>query len=140
MVRHLQALKGDRKRQLNRRQSGVRSATVLSTIDAHIAFLDEQIAQLEQQINDHIDQHPDLKRNKELLESIPGVGPTCAATFLAEVPDVQRFAKARQVAAFAGLTPGQRQSGTTLATARLIKWENAHLRAVFYMPPLKAHL
>lgn len=140
MVRHLQALKTDRTRQQNREQAGGRSPAVQAAIATHIAFLDEQIAQLAQQINAHIDRHPDLKQDKELLTSIPGIGDVCAATFIAEIPDISRFDRAGQIAAFAGLTPGQNQSGTSLSGSHLVKWGNAHSRAVFYMPALSAHL
>ena len=138
MARHLQALKADRTRQQNRRDAGGRSEAVQAALEAHIAFLQEQIEELEQRINDHIDQHPDLKQDKELLTSIPGIGDTCAA-FMAEIPDISRFDHAGQVAAYAGLTPGQRESGTSLSGSHLVKWGNPHLRAVFYMPALRAH-
>lgn len=140
MVRHLHALKADRTRARNRQQSGVTSAPVEAAIEAQVAFLDEQIEALEKRIHDHIDQHPDLKADKELLVSIPGIGETTAAVFLAEIPDVSVFAQANQIAAFVGLTPGQRQSGTSLnGPGKLVKWGNAHIRAVFYMPALSAH-
>jgi len=141
MARHLQALKADRQRERNRQKSGLSSAPVLEAIERHIAFLEDQIAELEERIQDHIDQHPDLKRDKELLQSIPGVGPIVAATFLAEVPHVANFAQARQVAAYAGLTPGEHHSGSSIhRPGKLVKWGNAHLRTVFYMPALSAHL
>jgi transposase len=140
LVRHVQALKRDRAREKNRGQSGISSREVLAAIEAHIAFLDQQIVELEQRINDHIDQNPDLKRDRELLLSIPGIGETTAAVFLAEIPDVSLFAQADELAAFVGLTPGQRQSGTSLkAPARLVKWGNPRLRAALYMPALSAH-
>lgn len=140
MVRHVQALKVDRTRAMNRRQSGVTSPPVLAAIEGQIAFLNEQIKALEERINDHIDQHPKLKADKELLTSIPGVGDVIAAVFLAEVPHVRSFAQADQLAAFAGLTPGQRQSGTSLnSPGKLVKWGNARIRAAFYMPALSAH-
>ena len=140
MVRHLRALKTDRQRERNRRQSGIANPQVNASIDAHIAFLDAQIEQLTQRINDHIDQDPALKEDKELLLTIPGIGDVSAATFLAEVPDVSQFAHASQVAAFAGLTPGQRDSGTSLrGRSHLVKWGNSHLRAVLFMPARSAH-
>lgn len=140
MVRHVQALKTDRQRERNRKQSGLSSAEVHAAIDEHITFLDTQIEALEQRIHDHIDQDPDLKADKELLKSIPGVGDTAAATFLVEIPDVSRFAHADQVAAYAGLTPAEHRSGSSIhRPPRLVKWGNAHLRAVFYMPALSAH-
>jgi transposase len=140
MTRHLQALKADRQRERNRRQSGIANQQVTASIDAHLAFLAAQIEALSQRINEHIDQNPDLKRDKELLLTIPGIGAICAAVFLAEVPDVAAFAQASQVAAFAGLTPGQRDSGTSLrGRGRLVKSGNSHLRAVLFMPSLSAH-
>lgn len=140
MVRHLQTLKNDRTRARNRRQSGIVEERVLALLDAQIAFLDQQIEALEQEVVDHIDQHPGLKADKELLVSIPGIADTTAAVFLAEVPDVSRFQQARQLAAYAGLTPGQQRSGTSLhRPGRLVKWGNAHLRSAFFMPALSAH-
>jgi transposase len=141
LVRHVQALKVDRTREKNRRQSGISSPEVLAAIEAHIDFLDQQIDDLEQRIGEHFDQHPNLKADKELLVSIPGIGETTAAVFLAEVPDVRLFAQADQLAAYAGLTPGQRQSGTSLkGPGRLVKWGNARLRAALFMPALSAHV
>ena len=141
LVRHVQALKVDRTREKNRRQSGISSPEVLAAIEAHINFLDQQIAELEQRISEHFDQHPNLKADNELLISIPGIGETTAAVFLAEVPDVRLFTQADQLAAYAGLTPGQRQSGTSLkGPGRLVKWGNARLRAALFMPALSAHV
>ncbi len=141
LVRHVQALKKDRTREKNRRQSGISSPEVLAAIEAHIEFLDQQIDELKQRIGEHFDQHPKLKADKELLLSIPGIGETTAAVFLAEVPDVRLFTQADQLAAYAGLTPGQRQSGTSLkGPGRLVKWGNARLRAALFMPALSAHV
>lgn len=139
MARRLQALKTDRQRERNRRQSGIPNQAVEETIEAHLAFLDQQIEDLTQRIKKHIEQHPDLKRDKELLVSIPGVGDIVAAVFLAEVPDVSRFSQASQLAAFAGLTPGQQQSGMSTGRSRLVKWGNTYLRAVLFPPALSAH-
>jgi transposase len=139
MVRHVSALKSDRTRALNRKQSGLDNTVVLNSIDAQIEFLNQQIADLEQRIVDHIDQDPDLKQDKELLLSIPGIGDTTAAVFLAEVQDVSRFSQASQLDAYAGLTPGQRESGSSVhGRPHLVKWGNAQLRTAFYMPAISA--
>lgn len=140
LVRHVQALKQDRQRECNRRDTSGQAADVIQAIDRHVTFLDKQIADLEERIKNLIDNNPDLKKQYDLLVSIPGVGEKVARTFLAEVPDVNQFAQASQLAAFAGLTPGDRQSGTSLRRkGKLVKWGNAHLRTVFYMPALSAH-
>lgn len=140
MVRHVTALKADRQRERNRHASGLASPGVVVAIEKHIAFLDAQIEELEQRIRAHIDQDADLKADKELLKTIPGIGDIAAATFLAEIPDVRRFAQADQVAAYAGLTPAEHRSGASIhRPARLVKWGNSNLRTVFYMPALSAY-
>ena len=140
MVRHVAALKQDLQRERNRREAGSQPAEVLAAMDSHIAFLEEQITALQQRIQTHIDHHPDLKEKQELLLSIPGVGSGVATTFLAEVPDVHRFAQVAQLDAFVGLSPGNRQSGSSLnSPGHIVKWGNSHLRAILFMPALSAH-
>lgn len=139
MVRHLEALQTMRQQESNRLQAGVPSAAVRETLEAHIAFLDEQIDQLTQRIRDHIDQHPGLKQQKDLLTSIPGIADVTAAKLLAEIPPLKRFEGAPQLAAYAGLTPSQHQSGSSVfRRGRLAKTGNAHLRRALYMPALVA--
>jgi len=139
LCRRLEALKADRTRELNRKQSGLTSVTVLATIEDHIAFLDGQIADLKQGIKDLIDRHPDLREQYDLLTTIPGIGPQTAAHFLAEVPDISRFESAGELAAYAGLTPYQHDSGSSVhRPGRLVKIGNSRFRTAFYMPALAA--
>jgi transposase len=80
-----------------------------------------------------------LYEHYKLLCSIPAVGPILAASFLAEVPDVTFFENAGQLAAYAGLTPTQHDSGTSVhKKGKLSKKGNAHLRSALYMPALCA--
>lgn len=145
-VRELQALshrlltlKEERTAELNRRQSGIRVEAVLQDIAAHIAFLEAQIEAIEQRITDLIDHHPDLRRQHDLLTSIPGIGDITAAHFLAEVPDVTRFDSAGQLTAYAGLSARHHQSGSSVhRSGHLSKVGNKRLRAAFYMPALSA--
>lgn len=139
MVRHLEALQTMRQQESNRLQAGVPSVAVRETLEAHIAFLDEQIDQLTERIREHIDQHPGLKQQKDLLISIPGIADVTAAKLLAEIPSLDRFDGAPQLAAYAGLTPSQHQSGSSVfRRGRLAKTGNAHLRRALYMPALVA--
>lgn len=57
-----------------------------------------------------------LYRPKEqhLLESIPGIGPITAASFISEVGDINRFKKPEQLVAYAGIDPRVHQSGTSV--------------------------
>lgn len=108
-------------------------------ITAHLDFLKQQRKALLKQIQDHIDHHPGLKQQRDLIASIPGMGEKTAAVILAEIGDVSIFKSARQLAAYAGLTPREHSSGTSLhKKPRLCKIGNARLRKALFMPALAA--
>lgn len=99
----------------------------------------KDIKSLEKQLEIHIKRHRDLKEKWELLQTIPGIAKTTAWTLLAEIPSIERFTKASQLAAFAGLTPRQRQSGSSVnGKSRLSKIGSARLRKALYMPAVVA--
>lgn len=98
-----------------------------------IDFLAKQLAKIQQDIDDHIDKHPNLKADRELLLSIPAVGPQVGNHLLAVMHNHQ-FQSAEQLAAYLGLVPVERQSGTSLlGRPRLSKAGPARIRAVLYM-------
>jgi transposase len=139
LVRRLDSLIEMRTAEENRLSSGVTVAAVRASVEEHLAYLCEQIKKTEALIRDHINNHPGLKRQRELLDSIPGIGETTAAALLAEVPDFSRYKSARQVAAFAGLVPRERQSGSSVkGRVRLSKIGNARLRKALYFPAVTA--
>lgn len=139
MVRRLNALIKERTREKNRLQSGLESVIVKESIQANLDFLNQQIATLEVQILSHIDQHPSLKRDRELLTSINGIGDKTAAIILGELPDVDRFDHSGQVVAYAGLSPQQHQSGSSVhKKTRLTKTGNQRLKTALYFPALSA--
>lgn len=139
LTRRIEVLKAERTRELNRQQSGIQSQSVLADIEDHITFLNNQIAAIGQRIDDLFDQHPDLHKQRELLTSIPGIGDTTAAKFIAEVPDVTRFQSANQLAAYAGLSPRNHHSGSSVHhRGRLVKTGNKRFRTTLFMPALVA--
>ena len=128
-----------RQQELNRRAAGMVSEAVSQALDAHIAFLQQQLEALYQQIRDHLDHHPDLKQQCDLLDSIPGLGPLSATLLVAELGDLRRFEHAGQVVAFAGLNPRQRRSGSSVHGATpLSKTGHAALRRILYFPAISA--
>jgi transposase len=139
LARHLLDLQDMRQQERNRLQAGPTSDIVRQTVCAHIAFLQQQIDELEQVIRTHIDQHPDIKHQRDLLDSIPGIGSLTAALLVAELADLSRFEHAGQVVAFAGLNPRQRRSGSSVrGQTRLSKTGNAIIRRILYFPALTA--
>lgn len=140
-VERLQALKDMHQQEANRLEAHHASGetTVLSNVESHLAWLDEQIAKLQDEINDHIDGHPELKQDADLIASIPGIGEATVAKVLAYAGDVRRFANAKALAAFIGICPRQRQSGSSVKGRTMIsRTGHAALRKALYMPGLVA--
>ena len=139
LVRRLETLEEMRLMEENRLTSGVTSAEVQTSLEEHIAYLQNQIDKTHCQIREHIDQHPDLKGKAKLLDSIPGIGEATAALLLAELGDLTQFSNARQVAAFAGLVPRIRESGSSVRSrSRLSKVGSSRLRKSLYFPAITA--
>ena len=136
LVRRLEALLNMRTQELNRLED-VQDSVVQQDLQAHIQYLDKTIAELRQRIQDHIDQHPGLKQQQDLLNSIPGIGDTTSAWLLAEV-NVNQYPHARQLAAHAGLVPRHWQSGLLRGQSTLSKVGNPYLRKALYLPALTA--
>jgi hypothetical protein len=89
-------------------------------------------------IRDHINRFPDLRQQRDLLKSIPGIGDLTAYRLLAELGDMRRFDDVREVVAFVGLNPRQHQSGKKRVTHGISRMGRASLRAALYMPAVVA--
>lgn len=137
LVRRLDALHGMRTQEMNRLAAGVAVHAVQTSIEAMLATLDAQIAQVQQLIRDHLDRHPGLRAQRDLLTTIPGIGEATAAVLIAELFD-KRYTSARQAAAFAGLVPRLVQSGTLRGRSRLSKIGPGRLRKALYFPAVAA--
>jgi transposase len=143
LARHLEDLENDQQRQPNRlhasRHSTYNAATVQSNLQQQVALLQQQIEPVKVQIQPQIDQDPDLKREHELLVSIKGIGDLTAAKLLAECRSITDFEDVRQLGAYAGLNPRQRQSGTSVrGVSPISKMGRASIRAALYMPAVGA--
>jgi len=137
LTRHLENLLETRQQQVNRLE-GTTTKAVLKSLRQLVAHVEAEIKRTEQQIDDHIDRHPDLKQQCQLLESIPGIGKRTATKLLAEIEDISRYKSARQVAAYAGLTPRNSRSGTWRGPTRLSKTGNARVRKALFLPAMVA--
>jgi transposase len=136
MLARLEAIQQMQVQEQNRRHEAQGEA--LESIDRVLTLLNEEQARLEQRIRDHIDQHPPLRQQRDLLTSIPGVGERVSSYFLAWL-QADRFEDARQAVAFIGLSPRHRQSGESVrAKSRLSKVGHARLRKILYLPAMSA--
>jgi transposase len=135
LMRRIEVLEEMRQAEENRLANSV--SEVQPSIGRMIALLTEEIRELERQIKEHIDRHPNLKEQSRLLQTIPGIGSRTAQLLLSEI-EFERYRSARSVAAQAGVTPRKRQSGTSLKQTNLSKLGNARLRKALYFPAIVA--
>lgn len=139
LLRRLESLNQMHQMEANRVSSGIASPTVQTSVQATLEFLEQEIRHIKKQIHDHLERHPDLKRQRDLLISIPGIAEQTAAMLLAEFRDILSFESAREMAAFAGLTPKHHQSGSSVhGQSRLDKMGTARIRKALYMPAIVA--
>lgn len=135
------AIAQDLQRERNRQEKADATDTperIRQSLADSIGFLVKQLAGLQRDIDEHIDRHPALKDDMALLQSIPAVGPQVGGNLLS-VMHSHDFDSAEQLAAYLGLVPVERQSGSSvLGRARLSKAGPSRMRAVLYMAAVVA--
>lgn len=135
LVLRLEALQNMQTQEDNRLK--VAPGTVAADIAAHVEWLDNEISKVKKKIGKHIDSDPGMKDKSDLLDSIPGVGPSTIAMLLAFCVHPGRFENARQATAYAGLDPRQHQSGSSVnGKPRMSKVGHSIIRKILYMPSM----
>lgn len=139
LLRRLDAVETHRHQEQNRLKQPGLSKEVIRSLKSSIRFLDKECQRLKDQIEQHVDKHPKLKADKELLTGIPGIGETTAYWLLGELGDVSWFPDAKSAAAFVGLNPCVCTSGTSVRrSTRISKKGSVFLRRALYMPAIVA--
>ncbi|MFN3714396.1 MAG: transposase, partial [Alcanivoracaceae bacterium] len=141
LMARLEALEKDLQREQNRQEKALATDTsvrVMASIEDMIAALEAEIRKLKDDINNHIDGHPNLKGDRELLKSIPGVAEVCSVQLLALLRS-RDFVSARECAAFIGVVPVQVESGSSIRRqARISKAGRSSIRQKLYMAAVTA--
>lgn len=114
------------------------TAEVQRSIRSVLSGLERELKKLEQEINDHVDRHPDLKKQVDRLDEIPGFGALTAMKVIVETGDFIVCNTSREIVAFAGLNPRLYQSGTIRRHAGISKIGNSALRKALYYAALSA--
>ena len=109
-------------------------APAAKSIRAVLKVLDAQIAALDADIDGHIDAH--FKDQRELLDSVKGVGPVTILTLLSALPELGHLDR-RQISKLVGLAPLANDSGQRTGK-RQIWGGRGEVRAVLYMATLAA--
>lgn len=136
LVRRIGALNSMLRMECNRRENADIDAQ--ESVERMINHLKIEIESVRRAIKDHISNNPELKRQDDLLQSVPGIGAVSASLILSFMAG-KEFAKAKEVTAFLGLNPRHHQSGTSVrGKTRMSKMGDARLRCALYMPALVA--
>ena len=119
------------KNRLRRAVSAVRPR-----VEAHIAWLEQELEDLDEGLRQTLRQSPLWREKDDLLRTVPGVGEQLSLTLLAYLPELGTLDR-RQVAALVGVAPFNRDSGT-LRGKRTVWGGRARIRAALYMGALVA--
>jgi transposase len=109
---------------------------VQADLQAHIAWLDQRLATLDDDLDTTLRASPVWRERETLYRSVPGIGPVCARTLMLDLPELGTLSRQR-IAALVGVAPLNRDSGT-LRGHRTIWGGRAHVRATLYMGTLVA--
>ena len=110
------------------------AAAVRPRIEAHIAWLGQELEDLDKNLRQTLRQSPVWREKDDLLRSVPGVGEQLSLTLLAHLPELGTLDR-RQIAALVGVAPFNRDSGT-LRGKRTVWGGRARVRAALYMGAL----
>ncbi len=104
----------------------------------HIVYLEAELKRVMDEINALVNRYSPLREQRDLIRTIPGIADLTAARILGEMPNISEYRNSGAVAAFAGLSPREHQSGNSRGRTRLAKTGNSRLRRMLYFPAMSA--
>jgi transposase len=123
----------------NRFGEGADSTLVRRLQKSRIEKLERDIERVEKEMKRVVAHMPDLARDAELIDTIYGVGFVTAIAVVAELGDLRRFTRGRQLSAFVGTAPCIHESGSSVhKRPRMSKAGEPRLRALLYMCAMAA--
>jgi transposase len=141
-VRALDALMSRRRQLLDMRTmernrlAACPTPAVRDDLQTHIAWLNERLQKVEQELQTAIEASPVWRVKEDLLRSIIGIGPVASRTLLTALPELGQVT-GRQAAALVGVAPYDDDSGQRRGQ-RHIRGGRAEVRAALYMAALSA--
>ncbi|MBE8523550.1 IS110 family transposase [Amycolatopsis sp. H6(2020)] len=108
--------------------------TVLPRLADSLKTVLQQRKQVAEQVEEILDAHP----LAGVLTSMPGIGVRTAARILLEVGDASNFASSGHLAAYAGIAPVTRSSGTSIKGEHPARTGNRQLKRAFFLAAFAA--
>jgi len=112
------------------------SKAMLKSLNAHIAWLDKRIAEIDTDLTQRLRTSDVWRTKDDLLRGIPGVGAVTSLTMLAKCPELGQLNR-REIAALTGVAPLAKDSGKHRGK-RFVWGGRADVRAVLYMATVSA--
>ena len=116
---------------------GTAISAVRPRIEAHIAWLEQELSDLDQELRQSLRRSPVWREKDDLLRTVPGVGEQLSLTLLADLPELGTLDR-RQIAALVGVAPFNRDSGTLRGRRAVWGGRSSRVRGVLYMGTLTA--
>ena len=124
------------KNRLGTASGAVSPRAVSHRIEAHIAWLEQELSDLAKGLRQTLRRSPVWREQDDLLRTVPGVGPQLSLTLLAHLPELGTLDR-KQIAALVGVAPYNRDRGTRRGK-RAVWGGRSRVRAVLYMGALVA--
>ena len=115
---------------------GTAISAVRPRIEAHIAWLEQELNDLDEGLRQTLRRSPVWREKDDLLRTVPGVGEQLSLTLLACLPELGTLDR-RQIAALVGVAPFNRDSGT-MRGKRTVWGGRARVRSILYMGAMVA--
>lgn len=138
LVRRHAGLQDMLRTEINRLGAARVDDAVERSLREHVAYLDVGLRRVLDEIDDLVNRHQPLRDQRDLIATIPGIGDLTAVRILGELPNLAEYRSSKAVAAFAGLSPREHQSGTMRGRTHLSKTGNSALRKMLYFPAISA--
>ena len=139
LYRALESYKAELTRQNNKLELFIGSEKLLKVKKETICHINKQIIKIEVLIEEFISANKEMDKNRNLLKTIPGIANITAVALLAELPELDNFKTARELASHIGVTPMHNSSGKSIYKRTSIsKIGNSTLRKALYFPAISA--
>ncbi len=107
-----------------------------SKVEDHLAWLEAELAELDREIEEHIQNNPHFQEKGQILRTAKGVGPVLCAKLLSGLPELGQMDR-KKIAALVGVAPFNDDSGHHRGKRRF-KGGRADVREVLYMATVAA--
>jgi transposase len=118
------------------KHQGKPNQDTIERTEKRIEFINSQIKEIEESIEQLINKDEKLKTKMEYPMSIPGVGLLTTVTIVAETNGFAEFTSIKQLTSYAGFDIRIEESGQWKGRSRISKRGNSHIRKALFMPAL----